>query len=291
LPRHDGRGGLQRGNPGWRAGVRGSFLVELMHGRLAEGDAVRRAAALEFAPWRASMLAGAFGWRSERWVELAPTPEEAWATLMPAVRAGAGGDRGALLGLHGATLLFVCSVGDAEPGDAVLDALARELWTPLRRRGLTEADATVAFGGADTAWSGVGRRLGRAADAVLAARATAPGLWRDARRRGLVDLHYSMRDSPELMSFTREQLGALFDERDQRSRDLLRTLEAYLGSSGHKADTARALHLTRQSLYLRLERLESLLGVDLDDPDVVLSLHLAVRALRMTQALAPAERR
>jgi DNA-binding PucR family transcriptional regulator len=42
---------------------------------------------------------------------------------------------------------------------------------------------------------------------------------------------------------------------------------------------------------MRLERLEKLLGVDLDDPDTVLSLHLAVRALRLTQALSPGERR
>jgi purine catabolism regulator len=137
----------------------------------------------------------------------------------------------------------------------------------------------------------VGRRLERAAGAVLSARATPPSLWRDARHRSLADLLYAMRSSPELLAFTRDQLGPLFEESDQRSRELLRTLEAYLGASGRKADTARALHLTRQSLYLRLERLEKLLGVDLEDPDVVLSLHLAVRALRLTQALSPGERR
>jgi purine catabolism regulator len=71
---------------------------------------------------------------------------------------------------------------------------------------------------------------------------------------------------------------------------LLRTLEAYLASSGRKAETARALHLTRQSLYLRLERVQRVLGVDLDDPDVLLALHLALRALRLTQALSPDER-
>jgi purine catabolism regulator len=136
----------------------------------------------------------------------------------------------------------------------------------------------------------VGRKLDRAANAVLAARATAPTLWRDARHGSLLDLLYTLRRSPELLAFARDQLGPLFEERDQRSRELLRTLEAYLASSGRKAETARALHLTRQSLYLRLERLKRLLGVDLDDPDVLLSLHLALRALRLTQALSPDER-
>ena len=74
------------------------------------------------------------------------------------------------------------------------------------------------------------------------------------------------------------------------ARQTRRTLEAYLAHSGRKAEAARALHLTRQSLYLRLDRLERLLGVDLEDPDVVLALHLAVRALRLTQALSPDER-
>jgi purine catabolism regulator len=196
-----------------------------------------------------------------------------------------------LLGLHGGTLLFVCAVADGEPTDDALTALATELRGPLRRRGLTELDAALAFGGADTTWTGVGRKLERAAGAVLAARATGPSLWRDARHRSLADLLYAMRSSPELLAFARDQLGPLFEERDQRTRELLRTLEAYLASSGRKADTARTLHLTRQSLYMRLERLEKLLGVDLDDPDTVLSLHLAVRALRLTQALSPGERR
>ena len=61
-----------------------------------------------------------------------------------------------------------------------------------------------------------------------------------------------------------------------RTRVLLETLEAYLAAGGRKAEAARALHLERQSLYLRLHRIEELLGVSLDDEDVVLGLHLAV---------------
>jgi PucR family transcriptional regulator, purine catabolism regulatory protein len=149
----------------------------------------------------------------------------------------------------------------------------------------------LAFGGADRTWTGAGRRLDRALAAALAARATAPVLWRDARHRTLADLLFAIRTSPELLAFTRDQLGTLFEEPDPRSRELLRTLEVYLACSARKADAARALHLTRQSLYMRLERIEKLLGIDLDDSDTQLGLHLAVRALRLTQALPPADRR
>ena len=273
-----------------RARARGSLLADLMHGRVSEADAARRAEALDFVP-RRGLLVGAFGWRSERWREVAETAEQAWATLVPGVRAGTGGDRSVLVGLHGGALLLVLAVAEGEPATEQLNALARDVRGPLRRRGLTEDDVALAFGGVDTSWTGAGRRLERALGAALAARATAPVLWRDARHRNLGDLLYAMRTSPELLAFTRDQLGALFEERDPRSRELLRTLEVYLASSGRKADTARSLHLTRQSLYMRLERIESVLGVKLDDPDALLGLHLAVRALRLTQALAPEERR
>jgi purine catabolism regulator len=273
-----------------RARARGSFLSQLMHGRLQEADASRRAVALDFHPGNRNLLVGALGWRSERWSNVADTPEEAWATLMPALRSGASDGRPALLGLDGGTLLLIVAVAEAPPSAELLSSLAGELRAPLKRRDLTEADVAIAFGGSESSWTGAGRKLDRAANAVLAARATPPSLWRDARHASLVDLLYTLRRSSELLAFARDQLGPLFEERDKRSRELLRTLEAYLAASGRKAETARELHLTRQSLYLRLERLERVLGADLDDPDALLSLHLAVRALRLTQALSPDER-
>ncbi len=61
---------------------------------------------------------------------------------------------------------------------------------------------------------------------------------------------------------------------------LLPTLETYLAHAGRKAETARELHLNRQTLYNRLARISELLGTDLDDPETVLSLSLALRARR-----------
>jgi len=272
-----------------RGRLRGSFLVELMQGRLGEADAARRAAALDFPRQPGRLLTGALGWRSERWREFAATPEEAWAVVISLMR-GAAGERPLLLGLDGSTGLMLCRLPEGEPTRQQLDGLAEELRAPLRRRGLTEADVALAFGGGEDSWGTVGRSLERAATAVLSDRAMTPSLWRDASHGTLVDLLYALRRSPELLAFTSDQLGPLFEATDPRSQELLRTLEAYLASSGRKADAARALHLTRQSLYLRLERLERLLGVDLEDADVLLGLHLAVRALRLTQALSPEER-
>lgn len=266
-----------------------TLLVELMHARMTEADAGRRAAALGFPHARGRLLSGALGWRSERWNALAESPEVAWAVLMPLIRVAAG-ERPLLLGLHGNALLIVGRLPEGEPTREQLDALAGDLRAPLRRRELGESDISLAFGGSDASWTSVGRALERAVNAVLSARAMAPSLWRDASQGALVDLLYALRRSPELLAFTRDQLGPLFEASDPRSREMLRTLEAYLASSGRKAEAARSLHLTRQSLYVRLERLEALLGVDLEDPDVLLALHLAVRALRLTQSLSPDQR-
>jgi purine catabolism regulator len=56
------------------------------------------------------------------------------------------------------------------------------------------------------------------------------------------------------------------------------TLQALCAHGGHKAETARTRHLNRQALYNRLARIEELLGVDLSDPDQLLTLQLALRA-------------
>ncbi len=133
-----------------------------------------------------------------------------------------------------------------------------------------------------------GGRAGAAARAPLRGRrdGAAAARWHDARRPGVADLLHDLRDSPELDAFVEEQLGPLLADGSPRTRALLETLEAYLAAGARKAEAARALHLERQSLYLRLRRIEETLGVSLDDEDVVLGLHLAVRALRFRRGLA-----
>ncbi len=66
---------------------------------------------------------------------------------------------------------------------------------------------------------------------------------------------------PQLVaSFIEEQLGDLLDLDRRRGGQLFETLAMYLRHSGHKTDTAAALHLQRQSLYQRLDRILLALG-------------------------------
>lgn len=59
--------------------------------------------------------------------------------------------------------------------------------------------------------------------------------------------------------------------------DLLGTVRAYLAARGTWEDAARALGIHRNSLRHRISVATTLLGVDLDDPDVAAHLWLAMR--------------
>ena len=94
-------------------------------------------------------------------------------------------------------------------------------------------------------------------------------------------------DGSVMSSFIAEQLGALIAFDASHSADLVRTLDAHLANGGSKTRTALSLGIRRQSLYARLERIEKLLGVELDDPTQTMTLGLALAAWRMRTGLDP----
>ncbi|MFV0133481.1 PucR family transcriptional regulator [Streptomyces sp. HMX87] len=64
-------------------------------------------------------------------------------------------------------------------------------------------------------------------------------------------------------------------------RELARTAEVYLDCAGQAGRTAAALGVHRQTLYYRLGRVEQLTGLDLDDGEDRLLLHMALKAHRL----------
>ncbi|WP_217141798.1 CdaR family transcriptional regulator [Streptomyces sp. AC627_RSS907] len=64
-------------------------------------------------------------------------------------------------------------------------------------------------------------------------------------------------------------------------RELARTAEAYLDCAGQAGRTAAGLGIHRQTLYYRLSRVEQLTGLDLDDGEDRLLLHMALKACRL----------
>ncbi|OKK06694.1 hypothetical protein AMK26_11945 [Streptomyces sp. CB03234] len=63
--------------------------------------------------------------------------------------------------------------------------------------------------------------------------------------------------------------------------ELARTAEVFLDCAGQAGRTAAALGIHRQTLYYRLSRVEQLTGLDLDDGEDRLLLHMALKAHRL----------
>ncbi|MGW1029701.1 PucR family transcriptional regulator [Streptomyces sp. NPDC002577] len=64
-------------------------------------------------------------------------------------------------------------------------------------------------------------------------------------------------------------------------RELARTAEVFLDCAGQAGRTAAELGIHRQTLYYRLSRVEQLTGLDLDDGEDRLLLHMALKASRL----------
>ncbi|MFC5721217.1 PucR family transcriptional regulator [Streptomyces gamaensis] len=63
--------------------------------------------------------------------------------------------------------------------------------------------------------------------------------------------------------------------------ELARTAEVFLDCAGQAGRTAAALGIHRQTLYYRLSRVEQLTGLDLDEGEDRLLLHMALKAARL----------
>jgi len=77
---------------------------------------------------------------------------------------------------------------------------------------------------------------------------------------GVERLLGALAETDVIDAFIEEQLGELLAEDARRRGVLLDTLSAYLRHWGSKTETAKALHLQRQSLYQRLAKISDVLG-------------------------------
>ncbi len=95
---------------------------------------------------------------------------------------------------------------------------------------------------------------------------------------GLYRLLYHLRGTPELRAFYDQTLGPLAAYDRRTGGDLLATLEAYFASRANLSETARRLNLHRNSLLYRVQRIEETGQVDLQDPEALLALQVALKA-------------
>ncbi|MEV8306463.1 PucR family transcriptional regulator [Streptomyces flavidovirens] len=260
---------------------RGDFLTDLAEGRIAADHAPAQARVLGFKPGEGPLLPVVMRLAAE----LAPAGN--WAVLARAVleELSAVGVP-VLLGVRpveGRVPLLLGLRSESER-TAVADRVAAALRAGVERAGLERAGAhpPVVVVGVAGSWAAASAGLRHAAETATAAQGLSDRPWYDARRLDIDLLLWRLREHPDLAAFVDRAIGPLRDH-DRISRPpLLPTLQTYLAHAGRKAETARELHLNRQTLYNRLARISELLGTDLDDPQTVLALSLALRARRHT---------
>ncbi|MGW7087702.1 PucR family transcriptional regulator [Streptomyces sp. NPDC054871] len=260
---------------------RGDFLTDLAEGRILADDAPAQARVLGFKPGESPLLPVVM-----RLADGLP-PGGGWAVLARAVAeelAAVGVP--VLLGVRpveGRVPLLLGLRTESER-TAVADRVAAALRAGVERAGMQRAGALppVVVVGVAGGWAAASAGLRHAAETATAAQGLSDRPWYDARRLDIDLLLWRLHnyDDSALAAFVDRAIGPLRTH-DRRSKPpLLPTLQTYLAHAGRKAETARELHLNRQTLYNRLARISELLGTDLDDPQTVLALSLALRARR-----------
>lgn len=202
---------------------------------------------------------------------------------------GSGGAGGA--GAAGTGSAWVVGTGPAGPGRGTGTASAADPGAP---------GFTLALGPAvraDAGWRRWGESL-REARIALRLALTVP-LPQARRTAGGAVLTTSRALAMErellgdgLTAATRDRLGRLVDRalgpllgwEAAHPSDLVHTLEVHLRNGCSPTRTAALLHVGRQSLYQRLDRIESLLGLRVSEPDSHAELLLAACAHRLLRA-------
>ncbi|MEU3532920.1 PucR family transcriptional regulator [Streptomyces murinus] len=259
---------------------RGDFLTDLAEGRVSAEDAPAQARVLGFKPGGSPLLpvvmrvGDPLSPAGGGWAVLARAVSEELAAVGVPVLLG-------VRPVEGRVLVLLGLRSESERA-AVADRVAAALRAGVERAGMRRPGTPppVVVVGMAGGWAAASAGLRHAAETATAAQGLTDRPWYDARRLDIDLLLWRLRDHPDLAAFVDRAIGPLRDH-DRRSKPpLLPTLETYLAHAGRKAETARELHLNRQTLYNRLARIGELLGTDLDDPQTVLALSLALRARR-----------
>ena len=90
-----------------------------------------------------------------------------------------------------------------------------------------------------------------------------------------------LENSPELIAFQEEMLGALLAS--EGARELIHTLQVYFEHNGNLSQAAEALFVHRNTLIYRMDRIASITGINLDDPETRLAMQLALHIYRMME--------
>lgn len=100
---------------------------------------------------------------------------------------------------------------------------------------------------------------------------------------GVYRLLLPLSETPELRAFADQVLGPLLAYERADKSNLVDTLRTYLARNGNVAQAAKDLFIHRNTLMYRLERIQQVAGLELDDAETRLRLQLALKAHELTR--------
>lgn len=174
-----------------------------------------------------------------------------------------------------AALIRLRAVSSPAPAMAAADRLLRS-----PRAGRPEVAPALAAAGIGTPRKGLAELPDAWAEALAAARAAGA-----ERRLGPVAEWAGIGPYRVLTGLSAERTAdpAVLPLLAPAHTELARTAEVYLDCAGQAGRAAAALGIHRQTLYYRLGRVEQLTGLDLDDGEDRLLLHMTLKAARLRQ--------
>jgi purine catabolism regulator len=168
-------------------------------------------------------------------------------------------------------VLALVSLGATADATVHVDELANR----VRRRN----PAIVGAGRPVTAITDTDQTMKESTHIVLSVRTPDPARpvhrLEDVHLRGLLTL---LGDDERVRLFVERELAALHEHDRRWGTGLVEALRALVEHPGSKSSAAASLHVSRAAFYDRLAKIESVLGAQLDDPDIRVSLHVALIA-------------
>jgi DNA-binding PucR family transcriptional regulator len=116
-------------------------------------------------------------------------------------------------------------------------------------------------------------------EATIALRLTMRKNIVEFRSLGIVGVLINSKNMSGIKMIAKEELGSLYDMKDPKAIELLKTLYSYLLNGGKLEQTMSDLALSMSGLRHRIRRIESLLEKDLRDPNEMHQLLLIIKSL------------
>ncbi|WP_423183821.1 PucR family transcriptional regulator [Arthrobacter sp. NyZ413] len=187
------------------------------------------------------------------------------------------------------SILHRCVSHDASYADnsevIALAALPRDHTLAARSELIQALHALAIPDGSTLAVGPAAQGIGEAPWSLAEARRTLELKARSGISAGIVDaddfaverLAEAGLDAGTREDFVRRHLGAVVEHDEQRRSELVRTLAVWLDTGCNTAQAARELHVERQSMHHRLQRIFELCGGDPRGTGRLAALHLATR--------------